>query len=347
VERFLDDSDAFELAFAKAWFKLTHRDMGPRANLLGPDVPEAQIWQDPIPAVEHPLVDAKDIKNLKATILDSGLTVPQLVRTAWGSAASFRDTDHRGGANGARIRLAPEKDWPVNSPDELAKVLNILEGIQADFNAKSGDRKVSLADLIVLGGAAAIEKSAKDAGYKVEVPFTAGRADTTQELTDVSSFSVLEPTADGFRNYFSLQENVQSPAEMLVERANLLSLTVPEMSVLVGGMRTLNANAEGISHGVLTKKPGTLSNDFFVNLLDMSTQWEKSSKDDGIYQGLDRKTGKVKWTATPVDLVFGSNNQLRAVAEVYAADDAKAKFVNDFVTAWVKVMTLDRFDLHH
>tara|TARA_R110001606_G_scaffold399222_2_gene582411 strand:- start:67613 stop:69832 length:2220 start_codon:yes stop_codon:yes gene_type:complete len=344
VERFLGNSEEFDLAFAKAWFKLTHRDMGPRAHLLGPDVPEAQLWQDPIPDVNYQLVDAKDIKQLKATIIDSGLTIPQLVRTAWGAAASFRDTDYRGGANGARIRLAPEKNWPVNSPVELSKVLNVLENIQTDFNAKSGNKQVSLADLIVLGGATAIEKSVKATGYEVSVPFTPGRADTTQELTDVNSFSVLEPTADGFRNYFSL-ENTQSPAEMMVERANLLSLTVPEMSVLVGGMRTLNANAEAVSYGVLTKQPGVLSNDFFINLLDMSSKWVKSSKDQGVYQGLDRKTGKVIWTATSVDLVFGSNNELRAVAEVYASDDAKQKFVNDFVAAWVKVMTLDRFDL--
>jgi catalase-peroxidase len=346
VERFLDNSEEFDLAFAKAWFKLTHRDMGPQTHLLGPDVPKAQLWQDPIPAVDHPLIDAGDIKNLKATILKSGLSIPQLVRTAWSSAASFRDTDFRGGANGARISLAPEKDWPVNSPDELAKVLTVLEGIQADFNARSASKKVSLADLIVLGGAGAIEQSAKDAGFNVDVPFTAGRADTSQELTDVKSFAVLEPTADGFRNYFS-QDNSQSPAEMLVERANLLSLTVPEMSVLVGGLRTLNANTNGVSYGVLTENPGILSNDFFVNLLDMSTKWEKSAKQKGIYQGLDRQTGKLKWMATPVDLVFGSNNELRAVAEVYAANDAKAKFINDFVKAWVKVMTLDRFDLHH
>lgn len=345
VERFLDNSEEFDLAFAKAWFKLTHRDMGPQTHLLGPDVPKAQLWQDPIPAVDHPLIDAGDIKNLKATILKSGLSIPQLVRTAWSSAASFRDTDFRGGANGARISLAPEKDWPVNSPDELAKVLTVLEGIQADFNARSASKKVSLADLIVLGGAGAIERSAKDAGFNVDVPFTAGRADTSQELTDVNSFAVLEPTADGFRNYFS-QDNSQSPAEMLVERANLLSLTVPEMSVLVGGLRTLNANTNGVSYGVLTENPGILSNDFFVNLLDMSTKWEKSAKQKGIYQGLDRQTGKLKWMATPVDLVFGSNNELRAVAEVYAANDAKAKFINDFVKAWVKVMTLDRFDLH-
>jgi len=344
VERFLDNSEEFDLAFAKAWFKLTHRDMGPRSHLLGPDVPEVQMWQDPIPDVDYQLVDAKDVKTLKAIIIDSVLTVPQLVRTAWGAAASFRDTDYRGGANGARIRLAPEKNWPVNSPAELAQVINVLENIQTDFNAKSGKKQVSLADLIVMGGAAAIEKAARDAGNDVSVAFNPGRADTTQELTDINSFAVLEPIADGFRNYFSL-ENTQSPAEMMVERANLLSLTVPEMSVLLGGMRTLNANAEGISHGVLTNQPGTLSNDFFVNLLDMSTKWEKSSKEEGVYQGHDRKTGMVKWTATSVDLVFGSNNELRAVAEVYASDDAKQKFVMDFVDAWVKVMNLDRFDL--
>lgn len=357
VERFLNNSEAFDLAFAKAWFKLTHRDMGPRAHLLGPNVPEAQIWQDPIPVVDYPLVDANDIENLKKTILDSSLTVPQLVRTAWGSAASFRDTDFRGGANGARIRLAPEKDWPVNSPAELAKVLKVLEGIQKKFNDNSNKgswfgfgnddaakKQVSLADLIVLGGAAAIEKAAKDAGYEVSVPFTPGRADTTQELTDVNSFAVLEPAADGFRNYFSLK-NTQPPAEMLIERANLLSLTVPEMTVLVGGMRVLNANVEGVSYGVFTNQPGTLSNDFFVNLLDMATQWSKSSTAEGVYDGVDRQTGKTKWQATPVDLIFGSNTELRAIAEVYASDDAKEKFVNDFIKAWVKVMTLDRFDI--
>lgn len=320
VERFLGNSEEFDLAFAKAWFKLTHRDMGPQTHLLGPDVPEAQLWQDPIPVADYPLVDAKDIKKLKASILDSGLTVPQLVRTAWGAAASFRGTDFRGGANGARIRLAPQKDWPVNSPAELANVLNILESIQKKFNDDAEStgswfgfgkddttkKQVSLADLIVLGGAAAIEKAAQDAGYDVNVPFTPGRVDTTQELTDVDSFAVLEPTADGFRNYFD-QKNTQSPAEMLVERANLLNLTVPEMTVLVGGMRALNANVEGNSHGVLTKQPGTLSTDFFVNLLDMSTKWEKSTKDQGVYLGLDRKSGNVKWTASPVDLVFGSN----------------------------------------
>ena len=285
------------------------------------------------------------IAELKAQILDSGLTVPELVRTAWASAATFRGTDMRGGANGARIRLAPQKDWEVNNPDELAKVLKRLEGIQKDFNrAQSGGKKVSLADLIVLGGAAAIEQAAKKAGHDVQVPFTPGRTDASQAQTDVNSFAVLEPTADGFRNYFG-NGNRRSPAEMLVDRANLLTLTVPEMTVLVGGMRALNANAGQAEHGVFTDRPGTLSNDFFVNLLDMSTKWTKSSKSEGVYEGRDRATGKLKWTATPVDLIFGSNSELRAVAEVYAANDAQEKFVRDFVDAWTKVMTLDRFDL--
>ncbi len=343
AERFHKNPEAFADAFARAWFKLTHRDMGPRSRYLGADVPAEQlIWQDPIPAVDHAVINAADIAQLKTRILASGLTVPELVRTAWASAASFRATDMRGGANGARLRLAPQKDWDVNNPTELAKVLKRLESIQNDFNrAQSGGKKVSLADLIVLGGAAAVEQAAKQAGQDVQVPFTPGRADASQAQTDASSFAVLEPTADGFRNYFG-KNNGSSPAEMLVDRASLLTLTVPEMTVLVGGMRALNANAGQSSHGVFTNRPGTLSNDFFVNLLDMSTKWSKSAQSEGVYEGLDRETGKLKWTATPVDLVFGSNSELRAVAEVYAADDAKGKFVQDFVHAWSKVMTLDR-----
>jgi len=345
-QRFLDNPEEFELAFAKAWFKLTHRDMGPLARYVGTEIPnEVLIWQDPVPAVDHELIDAADIAKLKSEILDSGLTTPELVRTAWASASSFRGTDMRGGANGARIRLAPQKGWEVNNPDELAKVLQRLEGVQKDFNrAQSGGKQVSLADLIVLGGAAAIEQAAKNAGHEVQVPFTPGRTDASQEQTDVNSFAVLEPTADGFRNYFG-SGNPRSPAEMLVDRADLLTLTVPEMTVLLGGMRALDANAAGSEYGVFTDRPGTLSNDFFVNLLDMSTQWAKSSKSEGVYEGRDRGTGKLKWSATPVDLIFGSNSELRAVAEVYAADDAQALFVLDFVDAWTKVMTLDRFDV--
>ncbi|MFA5630176.1 MAG: catalase/peroxidase HPI [Porticoccaceae bacterium] len=345
AQRFQEDPEAFEDAFARAWFKLTHRDLGPSARYLGAEAPdEVLIWQDPVPAADYEMIDDADIAKLKADILKSGLSVPQLVKTAWASASSFRGSDMRGGANGARIRLAPQKDWQANDPKELAKVLSRLERIQSDFNRGAGAKQVSLADLIVLGGAAAIEKAAKDAGYSVDVPFAPGRTDATQEMTDVVSFAVLEPAADGFRNYVG--ENARlSPAEMLVDRANLLTLSVPEMAVLVGGMRTLDANAGQARHGVFTDRPGTLSNDFFVNLLDMSTQWRKSSKTEGIYEGLDRSTGKVKWTATPVDLIFGSNSELRAVAEAYGSDDAKEKFVHDFVAAWNKVMTLDRFDL--
>jgi len=341
--RFKENPKEFELAFAKAWFKLTHRDMGPRERYIGSDVPDENfLWQDPVPAVDHPLIDASDIAKLKSDILDSGLTTSELVRTAWASAATFRGTDMRGGANGSRIRLAPQNQWAVNNPAELAKVLKRLEGIQKGFNdAQSGDKKVSLADLIVLGGAAAIEQAAEKAGQDVDVPFKPGRTDATPEQTDADAFAVLEPTADGFRNYFG-KGHSRSPAEMLVDRANLLTLTVPEMTVLVGGMRALDTNTGKAKHGVFTDRPGTLSNDFFVNLLDMSTKWSKA-KTDGIYEGSDRKTGKLKWTATPVDLVFGSNSELRAIAEVYAANDAKEKFVNDFVDAWHKVMTLDRF----
>jgi len=347
AQRFQENPEEFKLAFAKAWFKLTHRDMGPRARYLGAEVPrEDLIWQDPLPRVDHALVDASDVAALKSRILASGLTVPELVRTAWASAASFRGTDMRGGANGARIRLAPQKDWAVNDPAELAKVLQRLEGIQKDFNgASSGGKQVSLADLIVLGGGAAIEQAAKNAGYEVQVPFTPGRTDASQAQTDVASFAVLEPTADGFRNYFGSGQP-RSPAAMLVDKASMLTLTVPEMTVLVGGLRTLNANAGQTAHGVFTARPGTLSNDYFVNLLDMSTKWNKSATAEGIYEGRDRATGKVKWTATPVDLAFGSNSELRAVAEVYAAVDGREKFVGDFAKAWSKVMTLDRFDLH-
>jgi catalase-peroxidase len=345
-QRFLENPAEFELAFAKAWFKLTHRDMGPRARYVGADVPaEELLWQDPIPAVDYPLVDEADIRNLKGEILNSGLTVPELVRTAWASAASYRGTDMRGGANGARVRLAPQNEWAANNPEELAKVLKTLEGIQSRFNkAQKGGKQVSLADLIVLGGTAAVARAAEDAGFEIGVSFTPGRADATQAQTDVESFAVLEPTADGFRNYYSMDSRM-SPAEMLVDRANLLTLTVPEMTVLVGGLRALNANTGQSAHGVFTDQPGVLSNDFFVNLLDMSTKWSRSASAEGIYEGHDRSTGELVWTATPVDLVFGSNSELRAVAEVYAADDAKEKFVNDFAAAWEKVMNLDRFDL--
>jgi catalase-peroxidase len=346
AKRFQENPEEFELAFAKAWFKLTHRDMGPRARYLGAQVPaETLLWQDPVPAVDYELIDAEDIAQLKADVLASGLTVPELVRTAWASASTFRGTDMRGGANGARIRLAPQKSWQVNNPDELSKVLKRLEGIQQDFNGAQKDgKKVSLADLIVLAGAAAIEKAAKEAGHDVQVPFTPGRTDASQEQTDVTSFAVLEPTADGFRNYFG-SGNRRSQADMLVDRADLLTLTVPEMTVLVGGMRAMNANTGQAGHGVFTDRPGTLSNDFFVNLLDMSTQWAKSPTSEGVYEGRDRGTGELKWTATPVDLVFGSNSELRAVAEAYAASDAGETFVSDFVDVWTKVMMLDRFDV--
>jgi len=344
-KRFHDNPKEFEEAFAKAWYKLTHRDMGPHSRLLGPLVPKAQLWQDPVPAVAHKLVGEQDIAALKRKVLASGLSVSQLVSTAWASAATFRGTDKRGGANGGRIRLAPQKDWAVNQPRELAKVLEKLEKIQQDFNrAQAGGKKISLADLIVLGGCAAVEQAAKRAGQDVKVPFSPGRTDASQEMTDVESFAVLEPTADGFRNY--LGKGCDRPApELLVDRAHLLTLTAPEMTVLVGGMRVLNANVGQSKLGVFTKRPGTLTNDFFVNLLDMRTQWQKSPDRDHVYEGRDRKTGKVKWTGTAVDLVFGSNSQLRAIAEVYASSDAKRKFVRDFVAAWNKVMNLDRFDL--
>ncbi len=345
--RFKEDPKEFELAFAKAWFKLTHRDMGPRARYIGSEVPEENlIWQDPIPELDHKLITDSNADSLKQEILKSGLTPSELVRTAWAAAASFRGTDLRGGANGARLRLAPQKDWKVNNPTEAAKVIARLEEIRTEFNKSLyWGKKVSLADTIVLGGAAGIEKAAELAGEKVKVPFTAGRMDATQEQTDVESFKVLEPQADGFRNYYESSENIMSPAQMLVDRANLLTLSVPEMTVLVGGLRALNANSAESKHGVLTTKPGTLSNDFFVNLLDMSTKWQKSAKNKGIYEGLDRKSGALKWTATPVDLLFGSHSELRAIAEVYAAQDGKQKFLNDFVSAWNKVMMLDRFDV--
>jgi catalase-peroxidase len=344
--RWRQHPEEFKLAFAKAWFKLTHRDMGPRARYLGAEVPKVDlIWQDPLPKADYAMVDAKDIAELKSKILASGLTGPELVRTAWASAGTFRGTDERGGANGARIRLAPQRDWDVNNPRELAKVLQHLEGIQKDFNrAQSGGKKVSLADLIVLGGGAAVEQAVKKAGYDVQVPFTPGRTDASQDQTDPVSFAVLEPTADGFRNYFGTGVR-RSPAEMLVDRASNLTLTVPEMTVLVGGMRALNANEGQTQYGIFTDRPGTLTNDFFVNLLDMSYTWNKSVASEGIYEGHDRKTGALKWTATPVDLVFGSNSELRAVAEVYASAGGEEKFVHDFVKAWTKVMTLDRFDV--
>jgi catalase-peroxidase len=345
-ERFLANPEEFELAFAKAWFKLTHRDMGPRARYVGSEVPEEVLmWQDPIPALDHELVSAFDVENLKAEILDSGLSTSELVRAAWASAASFRGSDMRGGANGARLRLAPQRDWAVNDPAELQKVLAELEKVQARFNkAQEGDKRISMADLIVLGGVAAIEQSAKSAGYKLSVPFVPGRMDTTQEMTDVDSFAVLEPKADGFRNYYG-EGSYMSPVNMLIDKANLLNLNVPEMAVLVGGMRALDANTGGASHGVFTDRPGTLSNDFFVNLLDMSTKWVPSDSDAGIYEGRDRESMELRFTATPVDLVFGSSSELRAIAEVYASSDGEEKFIRDFASAWHKVMTLDRFDI--
>jgi catalase-peroxidase len=344
--RFYENPDQFADEFARAWFKLTHRDMGPIARYLGPLVPKETLpWQDPVPPVDHPLVGEGEIAALKTKILASGLSVSELVSTAWASASTFRGSDKRGGANGARIRLAPQKDWDINQPAQLAKVLQALEAIQKSFNAsQSGGKKVSLADLIVLGGGAAIEKAAKSAGHDVRVPFTPGRMEASQEQTDVESFAPLEPTADGFRNYLRDEQHL-SPEELLVDRAQLLTLSAPEMTVLVGGLRVLGANAGQSPHGVFTKQPETLTNDFFVNLLDMSTQWQPSAGSDGVYEGRDRKTNELKWTGTRVDLIFGSHSQLRALAEVYACADAKAKFVNDFVAAWNKVMNLDRFDL--
>jgi catalase-peroxidase len=344
--RFFEHPDQFADAFARAWFKLTHRDMGPIVRYLGPLVPKETLpWQDPIPAVNHPLIGDQDVAALKAKILASGLSVSQLVATAWASAALFRGSDKRGGANGARIRLAPQKDWEVNQPAQLKTVLQKLEAIQKEFNAsQSGGKKVSLADLIVLGGSAAIEKAAKDAGYDVKVPFAPGRMDASQEQTDAHSFAPLEPTADGFRNYFRGKQ-LMAPEEALVDRAQLLTLTAPETTVLVGGLRVLGANAGQSEHGVFTKRPETLTNDFFVNLLDMRTQWQPSAGSEGVYEGRDRKTNEIKWTGTRVDLIFGSHSQLRALAEVYACADSKVKFVKDFVAAWNRVMNLDRFDL--
>ena len=344
--RFYENPDQFADAFARAWFKLTHRDMGPIVRYLGPLVPKEELpWQDPIPAIDHELIGQQDIAALKAKILGSGVSASQLVSTAWASASTFRGSDKRGGANGARIRLAPQKDWDINQPSELAKVLQKLEAIQKEFNAsQSGDKKVSLADLIVLGGSAAIEKAAKDAGHDVKAPFTPGRMDASQQQTDADSFAPLEPTAEGFRNYLRGTQRL-SPEELLVDKAQLLTLTAPEMTVLVGGLRVLGANVGMSTHGVFTKRPGTLTNDFFVNLLDMSTQWQPSAGSEGVYEGRDRKTNEVRWTGTRADLIFGSHSQLRALAEVYASADAKEKFVKDFVTAWTGVMNLDRFDL--
>ena len=344
--RFLENPEEFADAFARAWFKLTHRDMGPRSRYLGTEVPgEDLIWQDPVPVVDHELIDAKDVADLKARVLAAGLSISQLVSTAWASASTFRGSDKRGGANGARIRLAPQKDWEVNEPVELATALQILEGVRKEFNDRqSGGKKVSLADLIVLGGCAAIEAAAKAAGHDVEVPFAPGRTDATQEWTDVESFAVLEPVADGFRNYLKTRFSV-SAEDLLVDRAQLLTLTAPEMTVLVGGLRVLGANAGGAAHGVFTDRPETLTNDFFANLLNMRTEWKVASEADGVYEGRDRATGELKWTGTRVDLAFGSNSQLRAVAEVYGCKDSQEKFVTDFVAAWDKVMNLDRFDL--
>ena len=344
--RFLEDPQAFAEAFARAWFKLTHRDMGPKARYLGPEVPKEElIWQDPVPAVDHKLIDEQDIAALKGKVLASGLSVSELVSSAWASASTFRGSDKRGGANGARIRLAPQKDWEVNQPAQLANVLKTLEDIQSAFNsAQSGGKKVSLADLIVLAGCAGVEQAAKSAGHEVTVPFTPGRMDTSQEKTDVESFAVLEPIGDGFRNYVRGKYSVSAEA-LLVDKAQLLTLTAPEMTVLVGGMRVLKTNFGGAKHGVFTQKPEVLTNDFFVNLLDMRTEWKAVSKDADVFEGRDRKTGEVKWTGTRVDLVFGSNSELRALAEVYGSSGAQKKFVHDFVAAWNKVMNLDRFEL--
>jgi len=346
AKRFHEHPEEFADAFARAWFKLTHRDMGPRARYLGPEVPaEELIWQDPVPAVDHPLIDAQDIATLKAKILAAGLSISELVTTAWASASTFRGSDYRGGANGARIHLAPQKDWQVNQPAQLEKVLGVLEGIQKDFNAaQSGGKKVSLADLIVLGGCAGIEQAAQNAGHAITVPFTPGRTDASQAQTDVASFAVLEPVADGFRNFQKAKYAVR-PEELLVDRAQLLTLTAPEMTVLVGGLRVMNVNYGGAPHGVFTHRPGTLTNDFFVNLLDMGTMWQPLTEDADVFEGRDRATGARKWTATRVDLIFGSNSQLRAIAEVYGCADGQEKFLHDFVAAWDKVMNLDRFDL--
>ncbi|USH05207.1 catalase/peroxidase HPI [Grimontia kaedaensis] len=347
AERFRQNPEDFELAFAKAWFKLNHRDLGPRARYIGAEIPEEiLVWQDPVPEVDHPLINDMQAQKIKAAILETDLSVPELVRTAWASAASYRGTDMRGGANGARVALQPQVDWAVNNPKELKKVLKELTKVQRAFNKDAGDTQVSLADVIVLGGDAAIEKAAKAGGVDITVPFNPGRTDATQAMTDVESFAVLEPTADGFRNYYDASSNYRSPAEMLVERADLLTLTVPEMTALIGGMRAMNANSDGSTNGVFTDKPGTLNNAFFVNLLDMSNAWAPSEKQEGIYVGYDRASGDQKWTATPVDLIFGSNAELRSIAEVYASNDAQQKFIDDFVQAWTKVMNNDRFDLN-
>ena len=344
--RFLENPEAFELAFAKAWFKLTHRDMGPRARYVGTDVPdEVLIWQDPAPAVDPELDDDGDVRALKNEVLESGLSTGELVRVAWASASTFRGSDMRGGGNGARIRLAPQRDWAVNNPDELDRVLNRLERIRSDFNRSArGDKQISMADMIILAGDAAIAHAAREAGQDIGVPFLPGRSDASQEQTDVASFEVLRPTADGFRNYYG-EGNFMPPTTALIDKANQLTLTVPEMTALIGGMRVLGANADGVEHGVFTDRPGELTNDFFVNLLDMSVEWTKSSTMEGIYEGRDRATGELRWTATPVDLLFGSHAELRAIAEIYAADDGEAKFVRDFIAAWKKVTTLDRFDV--
>lgn len=343
---FLENPEEFKEAYQKAWFKLTHRDMGPKSRYLGSEVPKKDlVWQDPVPAVDHDLIDAKDIESLKGDILSSGLSVPELIGAAWASASTFRGSDNRGGANGARVRLAPQNHWEANNPVQLGRVLDTHTKIQGDFNsAQSGNKKVSLADLIVLGGCAAVEKAASDAGHKITVPFTPGRTDATAEMTDAESFDVLEPQADGFRNYLKAHYSVRTE-ELLVDKAQLMTLTAPEMTVLVGGMRALNANYDGSRHGIFTDKPGTLTNDFFVNLLDMGTEWKAIDADEEVFEGRDRKTGEVKWTGTRVDLIFGSNSELRALAEVYGCNDAKGKFVKDFVNAWEKVMNLDRFDI--
>jgi catalase-peroxidase len=344
-KRFHEHPDQLADAFARAWYKLLHRDMGPVSRYLGPWVPEPQLWQDPVPAVDHELIGAEDIAALKGKVLASGLSISQLVSTAWASAANFRGTDKRGGANGARIRLAPQKDWEVNNPAELARVLQTLEQVQQEFNrSQSGGKKVSLADLIVLGGCAAVEQAAKNAGHNITVPFAPGRTDASQEQTDVESFAVLEPRADGFRNYLHAGEELP-PETLLVERSFMLNLAAPEMTVLIGGMRALNANFGKSKQGVFTDRPETLTNDFFVNLLDSSTEWKASGSDANVYEGRDRATDELKWTGSAVDLVFGYNSQLRALSEVYACDDSKEKFVRDFVAAWNKVMNLDRFDL--
>ncbi len=343
--RFYEKPDQLAEAFAKAWFKLLHRDMGPISRYLGPLVPEPQLWQDPVPAVDHELVGQAEIADLKARILASGPSIQQLISTAWASAATFRGTDKRGGANGARIRLTPQNGWEINNPPELTKVLQTLEKVQRDFNsAQSGGKRVSLADVIVLGGCAAVEQAAKNSGHAVTVPFAPGRMDASQEQTDIDSFAVLEPTFDGFRNYLK-PGAARSAEQLLVERAKFLNLTAPQMTVLLGGMRALNVNFRQSAHGVFTGRPGTLTNDFFVNLLDMGTEWTASQSSEGVFEGRDRRTGQLKWTATAVDLIFGSNSELRALAEVYACDDSKEKFVRDFVAAWDKVMNLDRFEL--